>query len=61
MPKKNLPQIQSQKEYVKFLTAKIYKLNSQAKYLQHQLTSTQNKIKEYEKEKKKIEQWLEKQ
>jgi predicted RNase H-like nuclease (RuvC/YqgF family) len=59
MPKKP-EEIQSQKEYAKFLTTRIYKLTRQEKYLQNQLTRTQTKIKEYEKEKKKIEKLLEK-
>jgi predicted nucleic acid-binding Zn-ribbon protein len=59
MPKKpTSEQIQNQKEYIRFLNAKIYKLTKQEKYLQNQLTRTQTRIKDLEKEKKELEQSL---
>ena len=59
MKTKSTPEeITRKKEYIRFLTTQTYKLTSQHKYLQKQLTKLEAQIEDYEKEKKKIEEWL---
>jgi hypothetical protein len=55
MNKKPTPEeITRHKELLRHYQTQIYKLTSQQKYLQKQLTRIQAQLKDYEKEKKKI-------
>ena len=53
-------EIKQKKEYIRFVNTQLYKLNSQLKFLTRKLELTQKEIKNYEKEKKLTERWLEK-
>jgi predicted transcriptional regulator len=56
MPTKPTPEeINRKKEYVRFLNTQIYKLTSQQKYLAKQLDRLEKQLKDYEKEKAKLE------
>ncbi|CAJ0845827.1 4350_t:CDS:2 [Entrophospora sp. SA101] len=55
MPKTTPEEITLKKEYIRFLNNQIYKLNRQQKYLTKQLARIQAQIRDYEKEKKKVE------
>ena len=56
MTKPTPEEITRKKEYIRFLTTQIYKLTSQHKYLQKQLTKLEAQIKDYEQEKKNTEE-----
>jgi hypothetical protein len=56
MNKKSTPEeITRKKEYVRFLSTQIYKLTSQRKFLYKQLDRLEKQLKDYEKEKAKLE------
>ena len=58
--KKTTPEeINRNKELVRHYQLQILRLTRQQKYLNTQLEKNQAQIKDYEKEKKKIEKWLE--
>jgi len=46
-------EVTRKKEYIRFLTNQIYKLTSQHKYLQKQLTKLEKQIEDYQQEKTK--------
>lgn len=59
MNKKPTPEEKNRnKELVRFYQSQIFKLTRQQKYLLTQLDKIQAQIKDYEKEKKKVENWL---
>jgi len=51
-------EIKRKKEYIRFLDSQLYKLKSNQKFLNRKLQQTIKEIKDYEKEKTKIEKWL---
>ena len=51
-------EIKRKKEYIRFLDSQLYKLKSNQKFLNRKLEQTIKEIKDYEKEKTKIEKWL---
>ena len=57
MPK-NLEEIIRKKELVRHYNSQIYKLSSKVKFTQTTLEKLVKQIKDYEKEKKKVEKWL---
>ncbi|KLL04424.1 MAG: hypothetical protein MRERV_22c010 [Mycoplasmataceae bacterium RV_VA103A] len=59
MTKKRTPEeIKRNKELLRFYQTQIFKLTRQQKYLLSQLDKIKAQIKDYEKEKKKVEKWL---
>ena len=59
MPKTTPEETIRHKELFRHYQSQIYKLTSQQKYLTKQLTKIQAQIKDYQKEKKNTEKWLE--
>jgi hypothetical protein len=53
-------EIKQKKEYIRFVNTQLFKLSSQSKSLKRKLEQTEKEIKNYEKEKKLTEKWLEK-
>ena len=58
MPKITPAEINRKKEYVRFLNQKIFKLTSKHKFALKQVEKLSQQIKDYEKEKNKLEEWL---
>lgn len=56
MTKPTPEEITRKKEYIRFLTTQIYKLTSQHKYLQKQLSRLEKQIEDYEQEKKETDE-----